>query len=364
MTNNWNIVPNPGDANMTDLPQPSLPPATHVPELRSAEKRRRVALVIGPYPLASEYIGPADVFQAANLVLAISGKSDMGYDLEFVSSHPGTLCELRGLKIVSDRSYSELKGRVDTLIFTPIDFELLLAAQDKFLRWVARKAGSVRRVVSVCAGAYVLAAAGVLDGKRATTHWDLVDDFSARYPDIDVDPEPIYTRDGHIYTSAGLTAGVDLALALVEDDFGRAVALRTAQAMVLFLKRPGGQSQFSTQLSYEIAESAMMVELQTYIHEHINDDLRVGKLAEVVNMSARNFSRTFSREVGISPGKYVEQCRLELARRKLEESAAPLSRVAERCGYRSIDTMHAAFERQLGLSPSAYRSRFQSAANS
>lgn len=314
--------------------------------------------MVGQYPYASEYIAPIDVFQTANRVLALSGKPAFGYDYEFVSSHSGTLCEMPGLKIMSDRSYHELAGRVHTLVFTPIDFEWLFSRGEKFLGWVAGKATAVSRMVSLCGGAYILAAAGVLNGRRATTHWDLTDDFRRRFPDVVLDPEPIYSIDGHIYTSAGMTAGVDLCLTLVEEDYGREVALRTAQAMVLFLKRPGGQAQFSTQLSHDIAETDSIRSLQSYIVDHIDDDLRVEKLAARINMSPRNLSRTFTREVGVSPGKFVEQCRLEQARRKLEESTLPLAKVAERCGYRSMDSMHAAFERQLGLSPLAYRLRF------
>lgn len=347
---------------MDDLPTPSLPPASYVPDLAPSKRRKRMVFVVGPYPFASEYVAPLDVLRTANLVLELSGHPEMGYDLEIVSSHCGILCEMPGLKVTSERLYSELTGSVDTLVFTPIEFELLFSGQEKFLAWVKKKGRTVRRLVSICGGAYTLAAAGALDGKRVTTHWDLAEDFRTRFPNVALDAEPIYSKDGHVYTSAGLSAGVDLCLALIEEDFGRAVALRTAQAMVLFLKRPGGQAQFSTQLSYDIAESSLIVEVQTYIHDHLDGDLRIEKLAEVASMSARNFSRTFAKEIGISPGRYVEQCRLELARSKLEESSLPLSRIAERCGYRSLDAMHAAFDRHLGISPSAYRARFKSAA--
>ncbi len=207
-----------------------------------------------------------------------------------------------------------------------------------------------------------MAAAGVLSGKRVATHWDLADDFARRYPDISLDPEPIFVVDEHIYTSAGMTAGLDLSVALVEEDFGRAVALRTAQAMVFFLKRPGSQAQFSTFLSLDLAERSEMAELQNYIFDHLGDDLRIEKLASIVNMSPRNFSRIFHKEIGMPPGKFVEQSRLEMARQKLEHSHTSISRVAEYCGYNSVNSMRAAFERHLGVSPKAYRQRFMSSA--
>ena len=346
---------------MTDLPDYDLPPVSSVPDLAPAERRRRVVIVASPCADPLELIGPMTVFQVANLVLANSGRSDLGYDLEIVSSRVGSIFETNGLTLSADRPYSRVRGAIDTLVVTPMDFALLFAGQERFLGWVERQSRRVRRLVSICAGAYILAAAGVLSGKRASTHWDLTRDFRSRYPDVLLDPRPIFTRDGHVYTSAGMTAGIDLVIALVEEDFGRAVALRCAQAMVLFLKRPGGQAQFSTQLTEGLAEDSDIAGLQSYIYEHIAEDLSIDALAARVNMSPRNFSRRFSSEVGVSPGRYVELCRLEMARLKLEQSRLPLARIARACGYRSVSGMHLAFERHLGLSPTKYRERFSTA---
>lgn len=348
---------------MSELPEYDLPPISSIPDLTPAKRRKRVVIVASPCSDPLELIGPMTVFQVANLVLANSGRSEVGYDLEFVSSQVGSIFETKGLKLLTDSPYNGLRGKVDTLVLTPMDFAVLFSGQDRFLAWVAKYSQRVRRLVSICAGAYILAEAGVLTGKRASTHWDLVRDFKARYPDVRLDPKPIFTKDGHIYTSAGMTAGLDLIVALVEEDFGSSVALRTAQAMVFFLKRPGGQAQFSTQLAHGLPENTEIAQLQNFIYEHIGEDLHVEKLAQHVNMSPRNFSRKFRNEVGLSPGKYVELCRLELARQKLEQSSLPLPKIARICGYRTMSGMHLAFERHLGLSPTKYRERFSSAAS-
>ena len=344
---------------MTDLPEHTCPPATYIPDLPAAERRKRVVIVANAFRAPLEFIGPLDVFQVANEILEISGRPDMGYDIEFVSAAVGPLFELPGLEIKASRSFEQLKGNVDTLVIAPMEFSDLFDGQETFLEWVAEQSKKVRRLVSICSGAYVLAAAGLLEGRRVSTHWDIVADFKARYPGVLIDPEPIYSKDDHIYTSAGLTAGIDLSISLVEEDFGRAVALRTAQAMVLFLKRPGSQAQFSAHLSNDFAESSDFAKLRSYIYAHLTADLRIEKLAERVNMSPRNFSRLFSKEFGVSPGKFVEQCRVEIARQKLEQVTLSIAQVATDCGYGSVDAMRLAFERHLAITPSAYRARFQ-----
>lgn len=347
----------------TELPQPYLPPATFVPVLPKSERRKRVVIVASRCADPLEMTGPLNVFQIANAILAISGKAEMGYDIEVVSSTTQDIYQTVGLKITADRPYSNLRGKVDTLIFTPMDFDDLFSNQEKFLRWVRNQSKKVKRLVSICSGVYILAAAGVLAGKRVATHWDLADDFVARYPEILLDPEPIYVVDEHLYTSAGMTAGLDLSVALVEEDFGRAVALRTAQAMVFFLKRPGSQAQFSTFLTHDLSEKSELAELQNYICDNLKADLRVEKLAAIANMSPRNFSRIFLKETGVSPGRFVEQCRLEMARQKLEQSGISITEVASYCGYKTVHSMRAAFERQFGINPSAYRQRFCSGSN-
>jgi transcriptional regulator GlxA family with amidase domain len=204
----------------------------------------------------------------------------------------------------------------------------------------------------------VLAEAGLLDGRRATTHWMDCDELLRRFPRITVQRDPIYVRDGNVYTSAGSTAGLDLVLALVEEDFGRRVALQVAQRMVFFLKRPGGQAQFSALLSTQIAERQPFRELQGWIVEHPAADLSVEALARRLAMSPRNFFRVFVRELGMTPGRFVERVRVEAARRLLEETARGVQEVAAACGFGSPETMRIAFRRTLGVSPKRYRSGF------
>jgi len=216
-------------------------------------------------------------------------------------------------------------------------------------------------VGSVRTGSFILAAAGLLDTRRATTHWAHCHDLAAQYPQVAVDADPIFVRDGNVYTSAGVTAGMDLALALVEADYGRDVALAVARQLVMFLTRPGGQSQFSTQLAVQAADRRPLRDLQVWIADHLTADLSVPALAGRAAMSPRNFARVFVTEVGMTPAHYVERVRVEAARRRLEESADGMELVAQRCGFGSAEVMRRAFMRHVRVAPAAYRSRFRSA---
>ena len=220
----------------------------------------------------------------------------------------------------------------------------------------------MRRLASVCSGTFLLAEAGLLDGRRATTHWRVCDELAHRYPKITVERDPIFVGDRGVYTSAGVTAGMDLALALVEEDHGRELALRVARQLVMFLKRPGGQSQFSAQLAVQAADREPLRELQAWIADHLDADLSVAELASQVAMSERNFARVFTREVGLTAARFVERARVEGARRRLEESTDGVEMIAARCGFGSAEVMRRAFLRLLGVPPSAYRGRFRSAA--
>jgi transcriptional regulator GlxA family with amidase domain len=227
-----------------------------------------------------------------------------------------------------------------------------------------RVAARPRRLGSVCTGAFLLAATGLLDGRRATTHWAFCEQLAAEHPRIEVDPDPIFVRDGNVYTSAGVTSGMDLALALVEEDHGRELALAVARWLVLFLKRPGGQSQFSAQLSAQLASRAPLQELQAWIVENVGEDLSVAALAARAGMSPRNFARVFTREVGVTPARFVETARVEAARRQLEENGGQgVDGVAFTCGFGSAETLRRAFLRTLRVSPRDYRSRFQATAH-
>ena len=226
------------------------------------------------------------------------------------------------------------------------------------LRWIRRQAGWVRRLASVCTGSFFLAEAGLLKGRRATTHWGWCGRMASRYPNIRLEPDMIFVRDGSIYTSAGVTAGMDLALALVEEDHGREVALQVARELVMFLRRPGGQSQFSAQLAVQMAEREPLRDLQAYILENPRADLSVEALARRVAMSPRNFARVFTRDVGTTPARFTTSARVETARRLLEESSDDLQSICDQTGLGSTESMRRAFLRAVGVPPSRYRERF------
>ncbi|WP_043267866.1 DJ-1/PfpI family protein [Streptomyces sp. CT34] len=228
--------------------------------------------------------------------------------------------------------------------------------------WLRTNARRARRTVSVCSGAFLLAAAGLLDGRRATTHWSLCDTLARRHPAVRVEPEPIYIRDGEVATSAGVTAGIDLALALVEEDLGRDLALAVARHLVVFLRRPGNQTQFSAQLAAQTAQRLPLRDVQQWISENPAADLSVDALAERAGLSPRHFARAFRDEVGMTPGRYVDRVRLEAARRRLEDTADGIEQVSRRCGYGTSEAMRRAFLRTLGASPAEYRRRFRPAA--
>ncbi|MFL5908454.1 MAG: GlxA family transcriptional regulator, partial [Solirubrobacterales bacterium] len=216
-----------------------------------------------------------------------------------------------------------------------------------------------RRVTSVCSGAFLLARAGLLEGRTVTTHWASTAELARRHPELRVDPNPIFVRDGNVWTSAGVTSGMDLSLALVEEDLGRDIAVEVARWLVLFLQRPGGQAQFSTHLSAQLAERQPLRELQAWIADNLDADLRVEALAERAAMSPRNFARFFHRETGITPAAYVEELRVERARQLLEESDESIELVSSRCGFGTPETMRRAFARRVGAAPADYRARFK-----
>ncbi|MFI8933398.1 GlxA family transcriptional regulator [Streptomyces sp. NPDC053474] len=224
--------------------------------------------------------------------------------------------------------------------------------------WVRTHGPRAERLVSVCTGAIVLARAGLLDGRRATTHWAYCDKLARDHPAVHVEPDPIYVRDGHVATSAGVTAGIDLALALVEEDLGRDMALTIARHLVVFLRRPGNQAQFSAQLAAQTARREPLREVQQWITEHPDDDLCVERLAERARLSPRHFARAFQAETGTTPGKYVDRVRVEHARRLLEDTSRGVEEVSRACGYGTPEAMRRAFLKALGTSPAEYRRRF------
>ena len=226
------------------------------------------------------------------------------------------------------------------------------------VEWVRRTGSAAKRVTSVCTGSFVLAEAWLLDGRRATTHWAACGVFAQRFPAVELDPEPIFVRDGAVLTSAGVTSGIDLALALVEDDHGRDTALTIARHLVMFLRRPANQTQFSEQLSAQLAQREPIRDVQRWVADNPGDDLSVDALARRANLSVRQFARAFTAEVGVPPGRYVDRVRLETARRLLEDTGDGVEEIARRCGYGTPESMRRAFLRGVGVGPAEYRRRF------
>jgi transcriptional regulator GlxA family with amidase domain len=320
---------------------------------------RSVAIVAFPGVQSLDVTGPLEVFASASRLLAHTRDIDDAYQVEVLGPEPGSLSTSSGLELVARGALGRRRRRIDTLVIAGGEGVRAAAERRRFVAAIRRQAERARRVASVCTGAFLLAEAGLLDGRRVTTHWRWCQALQERYPSLEVDPDPIYIRDEHIYTSAGVTAGMDLALALVEDDWGREVALSVARLLVLFLKRPGGQSQFSATLAVQHAHRDPLRRLQTWIVDNIDADLSVRELARRAGMSERNFARAFSREVGQTPARYVESARIEAARRHLEESSASVEEIAWACGFGSAETMRRAFVRRLRVSPADYRKRFE-----
>jgi transcriptional regulator GlxA family with amidase domain len=303
--------------------------------------------------------GPLDVFSIAGRVLSAGGAKQPPYSIKIVASRAGPFVTSAGIKIVADYSFREIQSDVDTLMVPGGIGTSQAAADPALIRWLRTMSSKARRVCSVCTGAFILAEAGLLDGRSATTHWRWCDMLAERYPAVSIQQDPIFVRDGKFFTSAGVTAGIDLALALVEEDLGRQVALATARLMVMFLKRPGGQSQFSAQLSSQLAVREPIRELQAWIGEHLDQQLTVEAMAEKVAMSPRNFARVFRRETGMTPGNFVETSRVEAARLRLEESTDAIEAIAADCGFGTRESMRRAFLRVLGVPPGSYRDRFR-----
>ena len=303
--------------------------------------------------------GPLEVFARTARWLKDHGRtSGLAYTVEIVAEQPGIVTTSSGLQLVVKRSWRQVRS-LDTLLVTGGIGYREAADNVPLLEWIVRQSNIAHRVGSICTGAFILASAGLLDGERATTHWGYCEQLSEYCPETSVEADAIYVRSGDVYTSAGVTAGMDLALALVEEDWGRDVALAVARELVLFLKRPGGQSQFSTFLSAQETGSERFRKLQLWVLENLASDLSVSALAERVAMSPRNFARAFAAEVGQTPGKFVQQARLETARRVLEETNLHVDQIAWRCGYNSPETMRRAFAKYLRVSPGDYRHRFQ-----
>lgn len=324
------------------------------------QQRKQVVIVAMSGNTLINFAGPADVFTYADKFLRASG-SKMGYDVLIVSPNPNRkLVSPAGIEINCNYSAMELKMPVDTLIVAGNNFQSLEKHEyDDFFKWLSGiNENNTRRIASVCGGAFSLARAGLLNGKKATTHWHLSERLKKEFPMVQVDSNAFYTTDGHIYTSGGVSSGIDLALALVEEDCGKDIAIQVARKLVFYLNRPGFQVQFGNLLPvYE--SSNIAVKLHDFFNENLHRPLDVVRIADHLNMSPRNFTRVFHRQTGLPPAKFVEKLRVETARKYLENTDITLESIAEKCGLGGLVSMRRTFLRHLMTTPSDYRRAFR-----
>jgi transcriptional regulator GlxA family with amidase domain len=331
---------------------------------------RTVLIVLFDGVQSLDVTGPLEVFAGANRwqsgrdhsPAGPSGPDGPAYRIRTASLSGRPVRTSSGLRLAPNESLGQ-----DEILQDESGLDVLLVpggegtrdADPDLVAWLSTHGPRAGRLVSVCTGAFLLAEAGLLDRRRVTTHWAYCATLAARFPEITVDPDPIFVTDGHVTTSAGVTAGIDLALALVEDDLGRDAALDIARHLVVFLRRPANQAQFSTQLAAQLADREPLREVQRWITDHPAADLSVETLASRASLSPRQFARAFAAEVGMPPGRYVDRVRLETARRRMEDTADGVEETARRCGYGTPEAMRRAFVRALGVSPAEYRRRFR-----
>lgn len=328
-----------------------------VPEIND----RRVAVLAYPQLVLLDLAGPCEVFSMANRVARrLRPRAADPYILETLSVGSDLRLQAsNGIVLMANRCWKDCPSNIDTLLIAgAIDLKQV-PRDPALLKWLQEMAPRVRRIGSICTGAFVLAAAGVLNGRNATTHWQDCRQLALEYPAIRVEPDRIYVKDENVYTSAGVTAGLDLALALVEEDLGREVAFAVAQTLVMFVRRTGGLNQFSALLKCQAAARQPLRDLLAWAAEHPGEDLSVEALAGRIHMSVRNFSRTFRRELDKTPARCIETLRVEAAGRMLEHHGARMDEVAKACGLGSGDSMRRSFLRVWGISPNEYRGRFK-----
>ncbi|MET9958516.1 DJ-1/PfpI family protein [Streptomyces sp. NPDC006326] len=327
--------------------------------------RRFVVVIVFDGVDLLDVTGPPEVF--ALLQREVDGTT--GYDVVLAAEIMDPVTTSAGVRILPDTTFQDVSTRkIDTLLVPGAvevdDHRRVLALTDPaVVGWVKTLAGRARRVASVCVGAHLLAAAGLLDGKRATTHWSTAQQLAADHPSVEVDADPIFIRDHEVWTGAGISACLDLSLALVAEDFGEAAALRVARQLVMYLKRPGGQSQFSVPLA-PVSTTRRIDDLRHHITRHIAEPLTLADLAAHAHVSERQLTRIFKTELGMTPAAYVETARVEVARNRLESTDDSLERVARTCGFNTTDTLIRAFRRTLDATPTEYRNRFRYAARS
>jgi transcriptional regulator GlxA family with amidase domain len=323
--------------------------------MSTAIKPRQIILLVPPNAQSLDVSGPLDAFLEANRQSA----GQAAYTIRLVATAAERLVQAGGMSLLADATIFDDHPETDTLLVTGTPDYAQAYNSTQTHAWLRRHTPAARRFGSVCTGAFFLGAAGLLDGLSATTHWQHAAELAERFPAANIVPDQIYVEDGALVTSAGVTAGIDLALKLIEDDHGHELALKVARRLVVFLKRPGGQSQFSAHLAAQIASEDRIQSVQRWILEHLSLDLSLQTIAARAGMSVRNFTRVFQSETGITPADFVEMARVDSARRLLEETDTPLQRIATRCGFVNPDRMRRAFLRRIGTGPSDYRERFK-----
>ncbi len=333
--------------------------------LRSERKTappRRIAFLIHDNCEVLDLCGPLDAFYYADLRLFNLGRTEQrGYECLILAATPNPVRTRCGITIVPTQSYRDGIINLDTIIVVGGEDCENLCKDESMVGWVRSAAPRARRIASVCTGSFVLAAAGLLDGKRVTTHWMFAELLAETFPSLQVDARLIYARDGNVYTSGGVTAGIDLAFALIEEDLGPEIALATSRLMVAFPHRPQGQSQFSGYFTLENSVRKEIGELQDWINAHPDEDLSIPALAKRIDMSPRNLARLFRSETGVTPGQFVERARADAARYQLELTGKSLQDIASTCGFEDVERMRRTFRKFFDTSPADYRARFRSA---
>ena len=320
--------------------------------------QRHIVVLVYPNVMAMDFCGPMEAFAMAN---SLANRSLYRLSIAAATTEPVTTS--LGFCILPNCTFEDLECPIDTLLIAG-GYGHVAASRDRVLiDWLREAAPRARRHGSICTGAFLLGASGLLDGKRATTHWALASSFARDFPAAKLEVDRIFVRDGQTYTSAGISAGIDLALALIDEDHGRTFALRVARSLVVFLKRPGGQSQFSTYLQAQFSSIPAVRKAQEWALAHLSADLSAGVLAARVGMSERSFRRMFVDELRETPREYIERIRLEEARRQIEDTNLPTKTVARQCGFGTVYSLRRAFVRQLGVTPQWYRAQFQNKEN-
>ncbi|MGF6573945.1 transcriptional regulator GlxA family with amidase domain [Paraburkholderia sp. GAS333] len=320
----------------------------------------KVAIVIFDGVQALDVAGPLDVFAEANTFLSGQQK----YEVSLVGPRAGAVVCSNGMQLSVPFGYADIDTRWDLLLIAGGPQLPDIRPPAEFLTWLLKQAHDATRFGSVCNGAFVLAHAGLLDGKEVTTHWADAGRLAQEFPQVSVQPDKIFVRDGRLFTSAGVTAGIDLCLSLVAEDWGHELAVRVAKRLVVYIQREGGQSQYSPYIGAGSDEDPIIGKIHRYVTDHITDVLSIEQLAGAVAVSRRTFSRLFEKYANVTPSVFVEQVRVDTARKLLEESDAPLKTVAFKCGFRSATHMRTTFSRRLEVTPKQYRQRFRGDAGS